>query len=197
MTPPNDSSASRLIRSLKQHIDELVVQLSLGKAEAADHVERSKERLKEKIDSVVKALPGGGAGSSLEGKLEHLRLQLALGRMETRDALENQRERIHHAIEEVREELHDLDEGTREELGDAAEGLQLKLNALALNLGIAAIVAEDEAKTWKDEISQKATRLAERLKHAASETTEETESTFREAREAYDDIKDNLKRLFH
>jgi len=193
---PHDSAASRLIRSLKRHVDELVVQLSLGKAEAVEQVEHGKELLREKIDRARQALPGGGVPSSLAGRLDHLRLQLALGRMETRDAVEHQREKIHEAIEEVREEIHELDETVREDLGEAAEGLQLKLNALALNLGIAALVAEDEARTLKDELSLKASRLAERLKSSASEKGDEVEEVAREAREAYDDIKDNLRRLF-
>lgn len=190
-----DPSVSRLIRSLKGSIDELIVQLNLGRAEAADQIERGKELLREKIDLAIKALPGGGASSGIRGKLEHLRLQLALGRMETREALEHQRDAIHRAIDEAREDFHDLDEDARHQLGEASERLQTKLNALALDFGIAALVAEDEAKVRKDEILREAARLAERLKTAAAETSEAADPVLAEARRAYDDLKDNLKRL--
>lgn len=194
---PTEAPAARLIHKLKRQIDELVVQLSLGKAEAADTVEHAKEALAEKLAAARAALTQEQAHASLAAKLDHLRVQLALGRMESRDACQAQREKIHHAIEEAKEELHHLDETLREDLSEAAESLQNRLNTLALDLGLAVLVAEDELKTRKEEIAARAARLAERLKSAASSASEQSEILAREAGEAYEDIKDNLRRLLH
>jgi hypothetical protein len=194
---PHESSATRLIHSLNRRIDELIVQLSLGKSEAADQVEVTKKSLREKLGKVRSAIIPGGSGEAFAGKFDHLRVQLALGKMESRDAYEAQREKIHHALGEARNGFHHLEDRVREDLDDSAETLELKLNALALDLGIAAIVAEEELKTKKEEFTAQASRLAGKLKASASAVGHEAETAAHEARLAYEDIRDNLKRLFH
>lgn len=192
-----DSSAVRLIRSVKHHIDELVVQLNLGKAEALDHVELAKKALAKKVTEARNRLSQAGEQEGLGTKLDHLRVQLALGGMESRDAYLAQRAKINRAIEETRAELHHYDERVRGDLEESIDVLQLKLNALALHLGIATLVAEDEIRTRKEEFSAQAERVAGKLKAAASSAGEEAETAAREARIAFDDIRDNLRRLFH
>lgn len=192
-----DPPSVRLIHSLKHHIDELVVQLSLGRAEAVDHVDRAKKALAEKITAARGGLLPGSAQQRLAAKLDHLRVQLALGGMESRDAYEAQREKVNQAIEDLRSEMHHLDERVRGDLDESIGVLQLKLNALALHLGIATLVAEDELKTRKAELSAKAEQLAGKLKSAVSSAGREAETAAREARVAFDDIRDNLRRLFH
>jgi formiminotetrahydrofolate cyclodeaminase len=194
---PHESPATRLIHSLNRRIDELIVQLSLGKAEAADQVEATKQSLSEKLDNVRAALTPGGSSDAFAAKLDHLRVQLALGKMESRDAYEAQREKIHQALEETRSGFHHLEDRVREDLEDLAATLELKLNALALDLGIAAIIAEDELKTKKEEFVARASRLAGKLKSSASAVGHEAETAAREARLAYEDIRDNLQGLFH
>jgi hypothetical protein len=194
---PHESPATRLIHSLNRRVDELIVQLSLGKSEAADHVEATKKSLHEKLGKVRSSIIPGGSSEALAAKLDHLRVQLALGKMESRDAYEAQREKIHHALGEARNGFHHLEDRVRADLDDSAETLELKLNALALDLGIAAIVAEDELKTKKEEFAVQASRLAGKLKASASAVGHEAETAAHEARLAYEDIRDNLKRLFH
>lgn len=194
---PHESPATRLIHSLNRRLDELIVQLSLGKAEASEHLEASKKNLHDKLGKVRAAVIPGGSSEAFVAKLDHLRVQLALGKMESRDVYEAQREKIHHALNDARSGFHHLEERVREDLDDSAETLELKLNALALDLGIAAIVAEDELKTKKEELAVQASRLAGKLKASASAVGHEAETAAHEARLAYNDIKDNLKRLFH
>jgi cob(I)alamin adenosyltransferase len=193
---PHESPAVRIIQSLNRRIDELIVQLSLGKSEAADQVEVTKHRLHEKLGQVRSAIIPGGSSEAFVAKLDHLRVQLALGKMESRDAYAAQREKIHHALDDARTGFHHFEDRVREDLDDSAATLELKLNALALDLGIAAIVAEDELKTRKEEIAAQASRLAGKLKASASAVGEEAEAAAHEARTAYEDIRDNLKRLF-
>mgnify|MGYP007067750538 FL=1 len=91
-TPP--SSASRLLRSLQKQIDELIVQLSLGRAEASEHFEHAKAALREKLVSAREAISHNETHRHLAAKLDHLRIQLSLGGMDSRDAYHEQREKI-------------------------------------------------------------------------------------------------------
>ncbi len=194
---PHESPSTRLIHSLNRRLDEFIVQLSLGKSEAAEQVEATKKSLHEKLGNVRSAIIPGGSSEAFVAKLDHLRVQLALGKMETRDACAAQREKIHHALDDARTGFHHFEDRVREDLDDSAATLELKLNALALDLGIAAIVAEDELKTKKEELAAQASRLAGKLKASASAVGEEAENVAREARLAYEDIRENLKHLFH
>ena len=194
---PHESPATRLIHTLNRQIDDLIVQLSLGKSEASDHVEATKKSLHEKLGKVRAAIIPGGSSEAFTAKLDHLRVQLALGRMESRDTYASQREKIHHALDDARTGFHHLEDRVREDLEESSATLELKLNALALNLGIAALVAEDELKTRKEELTAQASRLAGKLKASASAVGHEAETAAHEARIAFEDIKDNLKRLFH
>lgn len=191
------SSASRLLRSLQKQIDELIVQLSLGKAEASQNFEHAKAAFREKLISAREVISQDDTRHNLAAKLDHLRIQLSLGGMESRDAYHEQREKILHAIKETKDELHYLEERVRDDLHESADTLQLKLNALALNLGVAAIIAEDELKTRREELSVKAERVSGKLKSAIGAVGAEAEILGKEAREAFEDISDNLKRLLH
>lgn len=192
----NESPSVRLIRSLTREIDELIVQLSLGKGEAVERVEGAKRRLAETIRRVCGNLPPSEAHRRLEEKLERLRVQLALGRMESREAYEAARAGIEEAIDDAQNELHHLEGRVREELVGAIDGLRTRLNALALDLGIGAVVAEDELQTRKEELSAQAERVAAKLKGLAAAAGHEADAAAVEARAAFDEIRDNLRRLF-
>lgn len=193
---PSPSSASRWLGAAKQELDELVVQLRLGKAEATDYVESHKSDLDRRLGEIQDSLGDSETYAALRGRLDELRVQLALGKMESRDQLEVQRARIGSAIHAAREEWQTLEEGLRDELGQRSESLETKLNALGLDLGIAAVVAEDDLKVRKEELALQAERLGEKVKSASSEASEKTEEIVTEAREAWTDLKDNLRRLF-
>ncbi|MCB1231283.1 MAG: hypothetical protein KDN19_13495 [Verrucomicrobiae bacterium] len=192
-----EHSPSELLHALKGQLDELIVQLSLGKAEAIDYVETHKTELSERITRAREALGADDKHAALRTKLDELRVQLALGRMETRDAYQAQREKIQHALDEARGEWHHLEGDLRDELDERSESFKTKLNALALDVGLAKEVAEDELETRKEEFVFQARRLADRFKKSKAKTTEEIESFAGEARESWDDLKDNLRRLFH
>ena len=195
MTTEN-SLPSRWLSAAKQELDELIVQLRLGKAEAADYVESHKADLDQRIGEIRNSLEDNDSCASLLQRLDELRLQLALGKMESRDGLASQREKIASALEGARQEWHTLEDGVRDELSQKSESLETKLNALGLDLGLAAIVAEDELATRKEELTLQAERLAEKVKTAGSDATEVADGLVDETREALNDLKDNLRRLF-
>ncbi len=69
------------------------------------------------------------------------------------------------------------------------ESLKTKLDALALDLGIGGIVAEDELKTRKDQIKAELKSVQEKLKPAMEEAVGE-------AKKAFDEVRANLRSLF-
>ncbi len=75
-------------------IEELEVQLSLGKAEAIDEIEKQKVNLKQFIDETLKIISGTKMENHLKSSLEEIQLQLALGKAETKEKLEEQIEKI-------------------------------------------------------------------------------------------------------
>lgn len=172
-----------LTRKLKREVDELLLQLSLGKAEAADFIEEQKGRFGNVVDEVTRkvveaekagAEAGAEKAAAARRKLDELKLQLALGRMETRDAYEEQKGKIGDAIEAVRAELKPLEEKLPEALKEArerfeigAEGFKTKIETLALNLGVGKIVAEEELKLKKDQVTEELKELSSKLFDAA------------------------------
>ena len=142
---PNPSLVSRL----KREIDELALQLDLGKAEAVDFVEDRKRELRDIVDQVKQAVDdgkvaGGEQANSLKQSLDELRLQLALGKMESRDALSEQRQKISAAVDSTRECLEPVEKDMKDRIQATGESLKTKLSALALDLGIRSAVAEEE-----------------------------------------------------
>lgn len=192
----NKPTPTQLLHQLKGQLDELIVQLSLGKKEAVDYVETHKQDLHDRIGHVREALGDDEPHASLRTRLDELRVRLALGRMESRDTYAEQREKIHDAIGAARDEWHHLDHQLRNELTEKSDAFQTKLNALALDLGLAAAVAEEDLEVRKEEVTFQARRLAERVEKAAKKSGQQAEAFVKEAGEAWDDLKDNLRRLF-
>ncbi len=192
---------SPLISRLKREIDELAVQLELGKSDAVDFVEKHKEALRDVVGDVRKAIDEGrvAAGeqtSSLKQQLDELRLMLALGRMETRDALDEQRGKIHAAIDAAKCKLDPVEASLKEHLTDTGESLKTKLDALALDLGIRKTVAEDELAKTKDQFKADLKGIKRTLQPAIDGVGESLEDIGRQAHDKFSDLKDRLNQLF-
>lgn len=192
----DDFPQSKLLRALKGQVDELLVQLNLGKREAIDYVEDHKEQLRGLVDRARGSLESGETTRHLRQKLDELRLQLALGRMESRDALQDQRGKIQGAIEEVRHEWEPIEADLRETLESSSDALKTKLDALALDLGIGKIVAEEKLGLEKDRIRFELEQLRHKIQPALEETGDALEHLGREAKSTFDDIRRSLRGLF-
>lgn len=196
--PPNPNAS--LVSRLKQEIDELAVQLDLGKAEAVDFVEDRKRELLDIVDQVKQAIDdgkvaGGEQANSLKQSLDELRLQLALGKMESRDALSEQREKISAAVDSARERLEPVEKDLKERIQDTGDSLKTKLSALALDLGIRGAFAEEELVRKKDEFKEDLKGIKETLQPAIDGVGESLDDIGRQARDKFDDFKNRLNQL--
>lgn len=195
-TPDNTFPQSHLIRSIKGQIDELMLQLNLGKYEAIDLVERQKDELRTVVEKVRASIGEGQAVHALRRTLDELHLQLTLGRMETRDALAEQRGHIHQAVDAVKRESGAIESDLRHALETGAEKLLTKLDALALDLGIGKAVVEDKLSLEKDKVKADLEQLRHKIQPAIEETSDAIDRLGHEAKSAFDDIRKSLRSLF-
>jgi len=195
------------IQRAKAEIDGLVVQLSLGKSEAIEFIEGQKKTFTELVKDTegritLSDLVDNEKTATIRQKLDQLRLQLALGKMESRDTYVDQRDRINSAIDSVSGDLEPLKESASEVLTEVLGGFQngadsfkTKLNALALNLGLGMVVAEDEAKLHKDRLQGELAEVQANLKPSLDEAARRAQEAGAEAKTALDGIRENLKTL--
>lgn len=112
-----------MISRLKRELDELRIQVALGRVEAFDFLEEQKAKLKERVDEAKKQVERNPMISEetakfLKGRLDELRLQLALGKMQSRAAVEEQLPKITKAMDLVKESMAPV----KETAGEAFRG---------------------------------------------------------------------------
>ena len=109
-----DEKLDSIVQQVKTKVEELEVQLALGKAEAVDWLEREKKNigtfLEKAKDAVEKAENiGEEKKEELLTKYEELQVQLALGKAETREAFETQKSKIEDAMKNFQKVVHTVD----------------------------------------------------------------------------------------
>lgn len=101
----NKNIKDAFIKGLKEitaEIEDLQVQATLGKMEAADKLAEAKSKAKELISKAHNEYyTEKGEFSDLRSKLEHLQVQFALGKAETKEVIQEQKKNILSAIHEV------------------------------------------------------------------------------------------------
>lgn len=191
-----DSETPSIINRLRQEIDELILQLDLGKAEAIDHVEKRKSELRDLAKEAQDKITHSETTAALHQKLDELKLQLALGRMESRDAVRDQREKIGSAIDGARHAFESVEHDIKSTFIDTSESLKTNLDAVALDLGLGKIIAEEELKFNKDQLKEKLHGLRQSVREKAEDADDVIAQASKDAREAFDEIRWNLRQLF-
>ncbi len=159
--------------ALQQELDELKVQLALGKAEAVTYLEETKSEFSEFVDEMRRDLAPFGSTANkatgrLKAKLDHLKIQLELGRMESYEAYCEQRRKINESIDEIEKVFNALaNEGKesvaalRTSFANRASRFRVKLEAAALSLGAGILLAAHEAEDTADKANDWLENLAE------------------------------------
>lgn len=92
------------LREAVADVEDLQVQLALGKAEARDLFEDIKKELRTQLNQLKMRVRQGKTNSDLlavVNAIEHLQVQLALGEAETREIFEEQLKKIEHALQQM------------------------------------------------------------------------------------------------
>lgn len=160
--------ADKLLEAQRE-IDELVLQLALGKAEARDKFEETKQEFRTRVAEFRVTNVGtevSATSKKLKGLLEELEVQLALGKADTREMFEEQKEKIEGIVEKVRAEFKKLklEVLDKEHLEHEFEKFKLKLEVLRLRFQLKKFEVRDSFKESMHEAKKKIEQTASRLK---------------------------------
>ena len=92
----------------QQEIDELALQLALGKADARDKFEEIKSEFRLKVGELKNILANPAENylsPEVKAKIEELELQLALGKADSKDLFEGQKKKIMNALTNLEEDI--------------------------------------------------------------------------------------------
>jgi hypothetical protein len=182
----------------QQEIDDLAVQLSLGKSDAKEKFEEVKKEFIEKVNELkqlVKSSFDKSIPIALKLKLEELELQLKVGKVETKESFDLQRAVLVEATialeNEIIKALEKIE--TSDYFHHAVEKFLLKLEILRLKFGIKKFEIKDTFRTRMERAKKSIHRFADNAKKMRSR---KTHIDFKEEiAEAYKHLKSAVKNL--
>jgi hypothetical protein len=173
-----DQSFSERVRqrleSWKTELDELQVQLNLGRKEAADKFEEQKRQLREWIDRQVARIDEaeGETGAELRklrDRLRDLYAYVSRGRAENREDFEAQHEDLGRRMDDVHDQADQTrtsdQEQTRrmaDDIDDEMDKFRARLDMLALQFHLGRKEAEEELRELREEAREKLRELREK-----------------------------------
>jgi hypothetical protein len=157
----------KVFLSTQQELEELAVQFSLGKAEAADKFEEIKRDFHQRVQEWKNYFAGQKNQEQVAhftALLEELNLQLNLGRAEAREYFEGQKQNILKSLDKFEAELKN-DSRWNEFLSDLkseGEKLRLKLEILQLKFELKKFRISDDFKSAMKEVGKEAEKVLDK-----------------------------------
>lgn len=196
----SEAFAGKISMGLKiaqQEIEELALQFSLGKAEAADKFEEIKKDFNGKANEWKKVFAepktfNKEKAATLKAKFEALQVQLALGKAEAKDLFEEQRKKILNSIHEIEVEMKG-NPGMNERLSEfksEIEKFKLKMEILKLKFDLKKFDAEDKFKEAMTVAKIKINKLSDK----AEEKWDERKKKYADAGQEIDLVFKHLKK---
>lgn len=191
--------AERLMQ-VQQDLDELTVQLALGKAEAREKFEEVKHdfrlRLVQIKHKAVSALLTDSA-ERMQGTFEELEVQLALGKAESKEVFEDQ-------VKKINQSLHDLELAIRNKLPQGVntdsflhdiESFKLKMEIIRLKFELKRFEVKDAFKEKMLEIRKSVHALKAKGEEALQGGEERIEEWKEEVQNVYSNFRKAIKEL--
>lgn len=199
-----DEKFDSIAQQVKTKVEELEVQLALGKAEAEDWLEREKKNfgtfLEKAKDAVEKADNiGKEKKEELLTKYEELQVQLALGKAETLEAFEAQKLKIEDAMKDFQKVVHTVDDELSDIPGLLANiGTQLnsKFEAFEVQFELAKAESQDILEEKKKELSNQLNELKKKLENRNYLTDDQLEGFSKDITSGLSQIKNAFSKLF-
>lgn len=183
----------KAIKKLQGRVDEMILQMDLGKMEAIDKVEQSKEKLHNITNSIIESRDS--VSNPVKQKVGELQVQLKLGKMETRDAYYDQLEGLKSAIKNAKIEIRDAEHKAADEFCDASDRLLDRISILGFQVEIAEKRVADEIRSGMKKTKSSLIELKERILECMEATDQKSHETADDCHTAYTDIVSNLKTL--
>lgn len=192
-----DDMFKNMMNEWRTRVDELKVQLNLGKMDAAEAFEKQKDHLKDFINQAKQNIDKGTDMAeenvnALRAKLDELRVQLSLGKADTLEAFEAQRKKIEPALHEVyaagKKAFNTGFEQGSKLFDHQAELFKTGLEVLQLQFALGKMEAKDEAEKLRKDINQKMEEMqvkAKEFQHSAMQNMEEWSNMAKENMEKF------------
>jgi hypothetical protein len=198
-----------LLKHWQNRLEELRLQMSLGKMDASDEFEALKKRYRKYFSSFKQKLSEMEPGinelrDELKAVLDELELQLALGKAETKEAFETQKENLRRLMDKAKRlakqlynENKDKFRDWEEMFNDVCEHLHMQLDYLRLYYHLGKKEADARFADKRHEMEEQLKRMNERLEKLAKAGKEKWKEIYAEMQEAYAVLRDNLQQSFH
>lgn len=181
------------LRKAAAELEELQVQLSLGKAEARDKFEELKKNFSKTIQQIATELKNAGTEKAVELKslFDELQVQLSLGRAEAKEVFNEQRKKIENILHQI--ELKIKGEPTNREvidkLFDDIRKFRITLEIIAIAYELGKYEFGDAYKAHKRDFEQKLDTIKKKVETKTDEIEKRAETFKNEITEAYNHLK--------
>ncbi len=191
---------AKKLTAAQQELDELAVQLALGKAEATDKFEDIKKefgvRLNE-LKQVIDASPEKEITTDLNAKMNVLEAQLSIGQAKTKDLFEAQMKKILAGMADVEIVMKTkfMNNPNVHDLVNELEKFKLKLEVLRLRFALKKFEVKDGFRSGMKEARKEINNLMAGAKNKLSKA-KDTYTDFRdEIKEAYEHMRKAVKKI--
>lgn len=193
-----------MMKEWRTRLDELKVQLNLGKMDAAEAFEKQKDHMRSFIGQVKEQLDKGTEvaeeqAKNLRSKLEELNVQLHLGKAETVEAFEAQRKKIEPALEaayEAGKKAYQTGYNQAMNVFDTqADWFKTNLEIMQLKFSLATMEAKDEAEELKKKLEGKIEELSAHSRKWQEQAKENIEEWNAMAKDNMEKFRDWMKSM--
>jgi len=184
----------------QQEIDELALQLALGKADARDKFEEIKSEFRLKVGELKNILANPAENylsPEVKAKIEELELQLALGKADSKDLFEGQKKKIMNALTNLEEDIKK--NWRRIKAPDffvhEVEQFKLKMEILRLRFRLKKFDVRDDYRTRMQTVRREIKKMTSKAKDRINARQEKYDDFKFEISLAYKHIKNAVESL--
>ncbi|HRG79406.1 MAG TPA: hypothetical protein PL167_07330 [Cyclobacteriaceae bacterium] len=184
----------------QQEIDELALQLALGKADARDKFEEIKSEFRLKVGELKNILANPAENylsPEVKAKIEELELQLALGKADSKDLFEGQKKKIMNALTNLEEDIQK--NWRRIKAPDffvhEVEQFKLKMEILRLRFRLKKFDVRDDYRTRMQTVRREIKKMTTKAKDRINARQEKYDDFKFEISLAYKHIKNAVESL--
>lgn len=182
----------------QQRLQDLQVQFSLGKMDAADAFEKQKDQMrgylntmKENIDKATNLTEE--KATEMRARFEELRVQLALGKADGLDAFEDQRKRIETAMNEFyaagKRNFNEAYQRGIDLFDQNATAFKTGLEIVKLQYALAKMDAKDDVAEQQKAIGEKITELNQQYLQMQKSAIDNMEEMNRQLRDNFEKMR--------
>lgn len=179
---------------LKSLVEEVEVQLNLGKKEAEDRFEEAQKKFK---SFVAQNKIGETINTKLQEGLDELKVQTKLGEMEAKEKFNKGRKDMNELLNELSDKYHEAKKDGDEEyekfldkVDEEISEIRSKIDSFWLQVNLGKADAEDELDARRKELKAKLHELKQKWDEAVDRGEEGLDDLSKEMKKAFADYGD-------